>query len=160
MYIYIYIYIQIFSCNSPARQQCIYIYIYIYKYSLVIPLPDNNVGWLRSVRSFKLQVSCTEYCLFYRALLQKKPIILSILLTEATSFYTYKGIMSHMWMGLLAQNRHRTEERWMIFSCNCKLCCNCRIHHVTHTKKSFHTYEYGVAMTSRHLTIVGLFCRI
>ena len=33
------------------------------------------MGWLRSVRSIKLQVSFAEYRLFYRALLQKRPII-------------------------------------------------------------------------------------
>jgi len=42
----------------------------------------THMGWLRLVGSIKLQVSCTEYSLFYRALLQKRPIILSILLTE------------------------------------------------------------------------------
>jgi len=42
------------------------------------------MGWLRLVGSIKLQVSFAEYPLFYRALLQKRPIILSILLTEAT----------------------------------------------------------------------------
>jgi len=41
-------------------------------------------GWLRSVGSIKLHVSFAEYRLFYRALLQKRPKILSILLTEAT----------------------------------------------------------------------------
>ena len=46
----------------------------------------NAMGWLRSVGSIKLQVSFAEYCLFYRALLQKRPIILSILLTEATPY--------------------------------------------------------------------------
>jgi len=33
------------------------------------------MGWLRSVGSIKLYVSFAEYCLFYRALLQKRPII-------------------------------------------------------------------------------------
>jgi len=42
------------------------------------------MGWLRSVGSIKLQVSFAEYSLFYRALLQKRPIILSVLLTVAT----------------------------------------------------------------------------
>jgi len=41
------------------------------------------MGWLQLVGSIKLYVSFTEYCLFYRALLQKRPIILSILLTVA-----------------------------------------------------------------------------
>jgi len=40
-----------------------------------------DMGWLRLVGSIKLQVSFAEYRLFYRALLQKRPIILSILLT-------------------------------------------------------------------------------
>jgi len=38
--------------------------------------------WLRSVGSIKWWVSLAEYCLFYRALLQKRPIILSMLLTK------------------------------------------------------------------------------
>jgi len=43
-----------------------------------------RMGWLQSVGSIKLYVSFAEYCLFYKALLQKRSIILSILLTEAT----------------------------------------------------------------------------
>jgi len=42
------------------------------------PVPPRLVGWI------KLHVSFAKYRLFYRALLQKRPIILSILLTEAT----------------------------------------------------------------------------
>jgi len=44
------------------------------------------MGWLRSVGSIKSYVSFAEYCLFYRAVLQKRPIILSILLTVATPY--------------------------------------------------------------------------
>jgi len=44
------------------------------------------MGWLELVGSIKLQVSFPEYRLFYRALLQKRPIILSILLTVATPY--------------------------------------------------------------------------
>jgi len=36
---------------------------------------DSIMGWLRLVGSIKLQVSFAEYCLFYRAFLQKRPII-------------------------------------------------------------------------------------
>ena len=46
----------------------------------------STMGWLRSVASIKLYVSFAELCLFYRALSQKRPIILSILLTEATPY--------------------------------------------------------------------------
>ena len=44
------------------------------------------MGWLRCVGSIKLYVSFAEYNLFYRALLQKRPITLSILLTKATPY--------------------------------------------------------------------------
>ena len=36
----------------------------------------RNMGWLRWAGFFKLKVSFAEYSLFYRALLQKRPIIL------------------------------------------------------------------------------------
>ena len=45
---------------------------------------DTHMRWLRSVGSIKLWVSFAEYRLFYRALLQKRPMIWSILLTKAT----------------------------------------------------------------------------
>ena len=59
----------------------------------------TRMGWLRSVGSmkiiglvcsWKLQVPFAEYRLFYRALLQKRPVILWILLTGATP-YMYVG---------------------------------------------------------------------
>ena len=43
-----------------------------------------TMGWLRLVGSLKLQVSFAEYSLFYRALLQKRPIISRSLLIIAT----------------------------------------------------------------------------
>jgi len=45
-----------------------------------------HMGRLRSVGSFKLQVSFAEYRLFYRTLLQKRPIILRNLLIVATPY--------------------------------------------------------------------------
>jgi len=52
------------------------------------------MGWLWSVGSIKWQVSFAEYRLLYRALLQKRPTILSILLSVATPYLndTYKCI--------------------------------------------------------------------
>jgi len=47
---------------------------------------EYHMGWLRSVGSIKLYVSFAEYCLFYRALLQMRPMILLILLTLATPY--------------------------------------------------------------------------
>jgi len=37
---------------------------------------DDSVGWLRLVGSLKWKVSFAEYSFFYRALLQKRPMIL------------------------------------------------------------------------------------
>jgi len=44
----------------------------------------STMGRLRLVGSLKLQVSFAGYRLFYKALLQKRPIILRSLLLEAT----------------------------------------------------------------------------
>jgi len=46
------------------------------------------MGWLWWVGSLKLQVSFVEYSLFYRALLQKRPIISRSLLIVATPYHT------------------------------------------------------------------------
>jgi len=55
------------------------------------------MGWLRLVGSIKWQVPFAEYCLFYRALLQKRPIILRSLLTEATT-YTCSNVSSLLYV--------------------------------------------------------------
>ena len=43
-------------------------------------------GWLRSVGSIKFWVSLAEYCLFYRSLLQKRPVILRSLRIVAAPY--------------------------------------------------------------------------
>jgi len=50
---------------------------------------QGTMGWLRLVGSSKLDVSFAEYRLFYRALLQKRPIILRSLLMVATAYHTH-----------------------------------------------------------------------
>jgi len=45
------------------------------------------MGWVRLVGSLKQQVSFAEYSLFYRALLQKRPIVLRSLLIVATPIH-------------------------------------------------------------------------
>jgi len=86
-YIYIYAHTHAHVCI------CINVYVHAYMYILHTYYIHTHVywqvhtmGWLRLVRSIKLQVSFAEYSLFYRALLQKRPIILSILLIEATPY--------------------------------------------------------------------------
>jgi len=55
--------------------------------------------WLHVVASFKLQVSFAEYRLFYRALLQKRPIILRRLLIVATPYLHMRHVVSSYILG-------------------------------------------------------------
>ena len=61
---------------------CVYVCVCV----LVLMTVCNSgaIGWLRLVGSLKLQVSFAEYCLFNRALLQKRPIVVRSLLIVAT----------------------------------------------------------------------------
>ena len=54
------------------------------------------MGWLPLVGSLKLQVSFAEYRLFYRALLQKRPIILRRLLLVATPYLSEMLVGCHI----------------------------------------------------------------
>jgi len=65
------------------------------------------MGWLRLVGSLKLSVSFAEYRVFYRALLQKRPIILRSLLVEATP-YGFVTFPSRFWLQL--QKTWRTHS--------------------------------------------------
>jgi len=63
-----------------------------------------GVGWLRLVGSVKVWVSFAEYLLFYRALLQKIPVIFRSLLFVSTPYHafvymchvSYEWVMSHI----------------------------------------------------------------
>jgi len=66
-----------------------------------------HMGWLWLVGSIKLQVSLAEYSLFYRSLLQKRPIILSILLTEATPYDSFSDRIATICL------LQRSRGRWM-----------------------------------------------
>jgi len=73
------------------------------------------MGWLRLVGSLKLWVSFAEYRLFYRALLQKRPIILRSLLIEATHiehpFFFCLAYVCHasFWRANREQDRKRMD---------------------------------------------------
>ena len=87
-------------CVIPHQIPCEYVMSYVLQWALVCcsaccSMQYIPMGWLQSVGSIKLQVSFSEYCLFYRALLQKRPIIFSILLTKATP-YQKCDIISHV----------------------------------------------------------------
>ena len=52
----------------------------------LLNVSNETMRWLRLVGSLKLWVSLAEYCLFYRALSQKRHIILRSPLVVATSY--------------------------------------------------------------------------
>jgi len=78
---------------------CTYVYICImliitYIYEGIYMCTYTRMGWLRLVGSLKLYVSFEKYSLFYRALLQKRHVLLRSLLIVATPYvylyvYTY-----------------------------------------------------------------------
>jgi len=74
--------------THSGRMGCIHIFIHTYQHICVYVNMCVRVcmGWLRLVGSLKLQVSFAEHRLFYRALLQKRPILLRSLLIVATKY--------------------------------------------------------------------------
>ena len=56
---------------------------------------DIHMGCLRLAGSLKVQVSFAEYGLFYRALLQKRPILVRSLLLVATAYLSLEGAMNN-----------------------------------------------------------------
>ena len=92
---------------------------------------------LRVVGSFKLQVSLAEYSLFYRTLLQKRPVIWRSLLIVAISYahiireqinshFNRTIIISHMWCDT------RVFVIWFVWVWRCVWCdvCMCMIYFV------------------------------
>jgi len=86
MYVCIYfcIHIRIYTCKYAYIYLCVYTYVNMYIFFLLFLKSqlythftlcrEGSNGWLQLIGSLKLQVSFAEYSLFYRALLQKRPI--------------------------------------------------------------------------------------
>jgi len=85
-----------------------------------------DMGWLRLVGSLKLQVSFAEYCLFYRSLLQKRPVIWRSLLVAATP---HGWFIFHMWMSHVQHMNEscRTKE-WVMSHIGISHINMCRSH--------------------------------
>jgi len=80
---------------------CIADYVYWHgSYTVCIYEWRVHYGVASVSRIDKIIVSFAEYRLFYRALLQKSPVIWSILLTKATP-YVYYHVYSHKCNDLL-----------------------------------------------------------
>jgi len=98
--------------------------------------------------TIKLQVCYAEYRLFYRALLQKRPTILSILLIDSQMYdLCQKKIYIH------------TRDP-CVCVCVCVCVCICVIRMIcVSVSVSLGYTTYGVATTSRLLKIISLFCK-
>ena len=74
----------------------------------------SAMGWLRSVGSIKLYVSFAEYCLCCRAILQQRPIILSILAAKATPYLislSWPSVSTSVIPGTAQKTRTSTNTR-------------------------------------------------
>ena len=87
-------------------------------------MSETGMGWLRLVGSFKSHVSFAEYSLFYRALLQKRPIIWRSLLIVATPYFAQSRVKSHIGMSHVT----RMNESWLLIHAERFI-----IHAYTHT---------------------------
>jgi len=118
IHIYIYIYIYIYT-NHHRKLTCEnqYRVDFVKKNERLIEFLNCQVaatltmGWLQWVGSLKLQVFFAEYSLLYRALLQKRPIILGSF-AEETYHFKEPANRSHPVCELNIELRtdHRTTE--------------------------------------------------
>ena len=82
--------LRVYEYLCACACMCVYVCLLLYvrgtatEKERVIVCVVSSMGWLRSVGSLKLWASFTENSLFYKSLLQKRPIILRSLLIVAT----------------------------------------------------------------------------
>jgi len=79
----------IYACICIYASMHDYVYIIIHECMHIFIHTHMHMGWLQLVGSLKWQVSFTEYSLFYRALLKKRPTILGSLLIVATPYHMF-----------------------------------------------------------------------
>jgi len=94
-----------------------------YKYDSIHCTNLLLMGWLWIVGSLKLWVSFAEYSLYYRAFLQKRPIILRSLLSEVTP-YMYGVTPSTFTIQLCYSIHYITPSTFTVRICN-------SIHYIT-----------------------------
>ena len=121
-----------------------------------------DMGWLRLVGSLKLQVSFAEYRLFYRALLQKRPMILRSLLIEATPYMHLWALFTHDVLETLICLSYRIHIYEYMCGCHKLFDCTyvfwmCGCHELigsTYMKKN--TYVQPIAdRVAQHLELIS-----
>ena len=126
----------------------------------------SPMGWLRSVESIKLWVSFAEYRLFYRALLQKRPIILSILLTVATPYLKLQPPWNSSWSqtpaGVFAQEPYKRDyilQQRLIFLKSLLIIATPRLqrrHTCLHHPRDQAPWHVATHLNTKN---IGLFCK-
>jgi len=103
------------SCCSVL--QCTDTHSLTHTYTQELPLlrTIHDMGWLRLVGSLRLWVSFAEYSLFYRALLQTRPIILRSLLIVTTQFETPSCLRAACLIHFAVRC---SELQWVAVSCS------------------------------------------
>jgi len=91
----------------------------------VVDASSTTMGWLRLVRSLKLQVSFAKEPYQRDGILQKRPIILSILLTVATP---YVNVCSYIYTHALCVTWHDSKYIWH----DSYMCVTWPIHYMWH----------------------------
>ena len=131
------------------------------------------MGWLRLVGSLKSEVSLAEYSLFYRALLQKRPIIWRSLLIVVTPYvYMYRERTRGI-AGVIYES-HRSIQQCARGGVSCRVCvCMCVCLSMLDMRSNAYVYTgvytqyFNVVVCntpqshtmSRLLEIIGLFCK-
>jgi len=104
------------------------------------------MGWLLSVGSIRSYVSFAKYRLFHRALLQKRPIIFSSLLTVATPYIIVLRLI------FLSHARARTRMRTR--------CSFLRSHDLSVIHMYIHTYISCMCIHVRAKNTYSIYCCI
>ena len=110
---------------------------------------ERSMGWLRLVGSFKLQVSSAEHSLFFKALLQMRPMILRSLLIVATPESC--GVWRCMGFRRPFEVCYQRRGRQSVWCAHDKVCDNVYDIHLTKCVK--YTWLQNI------VSFIGLFCK-
>ena len=98
-----------------------------------------HMGWLRLVGSLKVYVSVAEYRLFYRALSQKRPIILRSLLIVATPYTDIEGVETRAHEHVHKRTHSLAHTHTHTYT-----------HHLSHTHAHAHAHTNTLTRTNTH----------
>jgi len=106
-----------------------------------------QVSWLRLEGSLKLHVSFAEYCLFYRALLQRRPMILRSLQIEFARYWQ----LTNWWWGSKKPQRRRennqgqnsSSSRYFVWKLQSFSCQDLMVRDIVFMARDFPDYAYN-----------------